>query len=288
MTTRGESTPDPRPEASRPEASRPGENRPGENRPAEDRTADDGPAHARAHARAHAATPVRRSRLRTRTAALIGLLVVSASVTTWAEVHYTGTSSAATGSDASGVSQDSLGIPAAGDPSGTAVAQGVLPASTTIAPTTVDVPVSATNPTAYQETRYALGTAASCSDVVAPTVPAGVATSCQGYLTADYLSTDHSVLSEVTLLTFADDSAARRAQVALDTPTSVAMRQPGNAVPGVTAPTLPAQWKVAQVGRFVTVVHSAYTTAAGGPTADLVTPTWFLTAQTADAVMWDD
>jgi hypothetical protein len=274
MTTRGESDADPQRVAAEEPAAPTTEARP-------------------AHTRAHAAPAAPRLRLRSRTAALIGLLIVSASVATWAEVHYTGTSTTAAGVDVSGTSQDSLGAPVADDPSGTAAAQDVLPDPATIAPVTVDVPVSATNPTAYQETRYALGSATSCADVLAPTVPDAVVTSCQGYLAADYLSGDHAVVSQVTLLTFADAAAARRAQTALNGDASVLMRQPGSAAPGVTAPPTPAQWKVAQVGRFVTVVHSAYatqttpsTTAPAAP-ADLVTPTWFLSAQTADAVVWD-
>ncbi|MEY9846022.1 hypothetical protein [Streptacidiphilus sp. MAP5-3] len=266
MTTRGESTADPREP---------------EPQPA------DAPVHAPAHAPAHAAG--HRPRRGSRRAALIGLLVVSAGIATWAEVHYTGASSAAAGTGSTEISQDSVGgVAVPGDTSGAAAAQGDLPDASTIAPATVNVPESATNVNAYQETRYALDSAASCLGVMAPTVPNAVVTSCEGYLTADYLSADHSVLSQVTLFTFADAETARQAESALDSASSVSMRQPGNAVPGVTAPTTAAQWKVAQVGRFVTVVHSAYAAQTTGATADLVTPTWYLTAQTGDAVMWDD
>lgn len=238
---------------------------------------------------AHAAGPGSRPRRGSRRAALIGLLVVSAGIATWAEVHYTGASSAAAGAGATEVSQDSVGAAAPGDTSGATAVQSDLPDPSTIAPVTVNVPVSATNLNAYQETRYALGSAASCLGVMAPTVPGAVVTSCEGYLTADYLSTDHSVLSQVTLFTFADENAASRAQSELaGAPASVGMRQPGNAVPGVTAPLAAVQRKVSQVGRFVTVVQSAYATQATGAAADLVTPTWYLTAQTADSVMWDE
>jgi hypothetical protein len=223
---------------------------------------------------------------RSRAVALLGLLAVAAAVTTWVEVHYASGPSAVNGVSGGGVSQDSLTGPALGDGGNGPNGPAILPEPTTVLPAAVDIPSSATNANDFQEARYALGSGTACKDVFATAVPATTTGSCQGYVTASYVSTDHSVLTSVTVLGFKDAASADHAAPLLGD-TGVAFRQPGNELPGVTAPPTPGQSKVEQVGRFVTVVQSSYATEAVNPSGDLETPTWFLTAQAADAVMWN-
>jgi hypothetical protein len=223
---------------------------------------------------------------RSRTIALLSALAVSAAFATWAEVHYAGSDSGASGA-AGVVSQDNLAMPADnGQP--VSAPSGMPGEATSVLPATVDIPVTATNPNAFQATRYALDTKTSCADVLASTLPAGTTSSCQGYLTASYVSTDHSLLASVTVLTFPDVATAKRVKPQLTPSAATSFREPGGELPGVTANPVSVQSRVEQVGRYVTVVQAAYAQGATqNPAEDLSTPVWFLSAQVADTVVWD-
>lgn len=217
---------------------------------------------------------------------------MAAAVATWAEVHYTGGGTGSASSAGGSVSQDSLALPQSGDSSSTA-APSALPDSTEMLPTTVDVPAGASNPTAFQATRYAFGTAGTCADVLTPTAPAGVTTSCQGYVAASYVSADHTVMASVTVLGYPDEATARRAKplfgAANAAGTVAIFRQPGQELPGVAQAPATEQQRVQQVGRFVTVVQTAAVTGANQTQpATLSATEYTLSAEVGDTVLWDE
>ncbi|MEZ0066306.1 hypothetical protein ABIA32_002316 [Streptacidiphilus sp. MAP12-20] len=229
-------------------------------------------------------TPEHRPR-RSRTVALLGVLAVSAAVATWAEVHYAG--GGASAASASGdVSQDSIAVPA-GNGQSEAAPSSLAEMALAVLPAKADIPVTPTNPTAFEATRYAVGTGLSCADALAPAVPKAASASCQDYLTASYVSTDRALVASVTVLVYPDAATAKKAKPQLNTAGTTTFHEPGNALPGVTAAEASAQFRVEQVGRFVTVVQAAYASGAVQPTEDLVTPVWYLSAQLADDVIWN-
>jgi hypothetical protein len=222
--------------------------------------------------------------------ALIGALAVAASVTTWAEVHYAGGGTGSAGNAAGSVSQDNLSAPQSGD-STSAAAPSALPESTEVLPATVAVPPGMDNENAFQATRYALGAASNCADVLAPNAPAGVTASCQGYVAATYVSTDHTVMASVTVLGYPDAATASRAKPLFggaNVPGTVAtFRQPTQELPGVTQAIATEQQRVQQVGRFVTVVQTAAVTGANQtPVATLTATQFALSAEVGDTVLW--
>ncbi|WP_037604530.1 hypothetical protein [Streptacidiphilus rugosus] len=229
-------------------------------------------------------TPAHRPR-RSRTVALLGALAVSAAVATWAEVHYAG-GGTSTVSAAGDLSQDSVAAPEGAGQS-EAAPSSLLEMAQTVLPATADVPVTSTNPTALQATRYAIATGLSCTDALASAVPRSATAACQNYLTASYVSTDRSLVASVTVLVYPDAATAKRAKPQLSPAGSAVFHEPGDALPGVTAAEASAQSRIEQVGRFVTVVQAAYASGAVQPTADLATPVWYLSAQLADDEIWN-
>jgi hypothetical protein len=234
--------------------------------------------------------PDQRAR-RKRALALIGVLAVSAAVATWVEVHYAGGGAGTANTVGGNVSQDSLSAPVGtDDPS---AAASTLPESTSVLPATIDIPEGFTNPGAFQVTRYALGTATNCADVLVPSPPADVTKSCQGYVTASYVSTDHSVVASVTVLGYPDAATARRAKPLLSgtgVPGSIAtFRAPGNELQNVAPAVATQQQRVEQVGRFVTVVQAAAVNSAPQVQPGSLAATDFtVSAQVGDAVLWDE
>jgi hypothetical protein len=228
---------------------------------------------------------------RTRALALIGALAVAASVATWAEVHYTGGGADAASSAGGSVSQDSLSLPQSD--SASSAAPSALPESAELLPATLDVPAGISNPAPFQATRYALGAAANCADVLTTAAHAGVTTSCEGYVAAAYVSTDHTVMASVTVLGYPDAASARRAEplfAAASPAGAVAVfRQPGQELPGVTPSVGTEQQRVQQVGRFVTIVQTAAVTGANQtPAATLSAAEYALSAEVGDTVLWDE
>jgi hypothetical protein len=223
---------------------------------------------------------------RSRTVALLGVLAVSAAVATWAEVHYAGGGTNAV-SAAGDVSQDSIAAPEGAGQS-EAAPSSLLELAQAVLPATADVPVTPTNPTAFQATRYAVATGLSCTDVLASTVARGAIASCQDYLTASYVSTDHSLVASVTVLVYPDAATAKRSKPQVSQTGSANFHEPGNALPGVTAAEASAQSRVEQVGRYVTVVQAAYATGSTQTATDLTTPVWYLSAQLADDEIWNN
>ncbi|WP_152627254.1 hypothetical protein [Streptacidiphilus melanogenes] len=227
---------------------------------------------------------------RTRALALIGALAVAAAVTTWAEVHYAGGGTGSGSSSGGSVSQDSLSAPQGGD-SAASAAPSTVPESTEILPATVEVPAGVGNPNPFQATRYALATASNCADVLAPNAPAGVTTSCQGYVAATYVSTDRTVMASVTVLGYPDAATARRAEPLFGTASQAGMvatfRQPTQELPGVTQAIATEQQRVQQIGRFVTVVQTAAVNGANQTsTATLTATQYALSADVGDAAIW--
>jgi hypothetical protein len=229
---------------------------------------------------------------RQRALALIGALAVAAALATWAEVHYTGGGADSQSSAGGSVSQDSLSAPQGADNASSA-APSALPESSQVLPATLDVPAGGSNPNDFQATRYALGTSANCGDVLTPAAPTGVTTSCQGYVAATYVSTDRTVMASVTVLSYPDESTARRAKPLLITPNatgSVALfRQPSQELPGVTQAVATEQQRVQQVGRFVTIVQTAAVNGANQTQAAALSATEYaLSAEVGDTVLWDE
>ncbi|WP_152648318.1 hypothetical protein [Streptacidiphilus anmyonensis] len=227
---------------------------------------------------------------RTRALALIGALAVAAAVTTWAEVHYTGGGTGPGGGTGGSVSQDSLSSPQGGD-SAASAAPSTVPESTEILPATLEVPAGIDNPTAFQATRYALGTSSNCADVLASNAPVGVTASCQGYVAATYVSSDRTVIASVTVLGYPDAATARRAQPLFGAANAAGMvatfRQPTQELPGVTQAIATEQQRVEQIGRFVTVVQTAAVNGANQTSAATLAATQYaLSADVGDAAIW--
>ncbi|MEY9872585.1 hypothetical protein ABH931_002061 [Streptacidiphilus sp. MAP12-33] len=228
---------------------------------------------------------------RTRALALLGVLAVSAAVATWMEVHYTGGDGGAANAGGSSISQDSFAAPAGGD--NASAAPSTLPESASLLPATVEIPAGPGNPNAFQATRYALGSSTNCADVLAPNSPSGVTTSCQGYVTASYVSADHSVVASVTVFGYPDAATARQAKPmfsgAGQNTLYADFRQPGNELPSVTPLSSTEQQRVEQVGRFVTVVQAAAATGAAQTQPGPLNAAQFtLSAQVGDTVLWDE
>ncbi|RAG82974.1 hypothetical protein DN069_24795 [Streptacidiphilus pinicola] len=229
---------------------------------------------------------------RTRALALIGALAVAAAVATWAEVHYTGGDAGSASSAGGSVSQDSLALPQSGDSSSSA-APSAMPDAAEMLPATVDVPAGANNPTPFQATRYALGTAANCADVLTPTATAAATTSCQGYVAASYVSADHTVMASVTVLGYPDAATAGRAKPAFGAATAAGtvaiFRTPGQELPALAQLPATEQQRVQQIGRFVTVIQTAAVTGANQTTpATLAATEYTLSAEVGDTVLWDE
>ncbi|MFC1421016.1 hypothetical protein [Streptacidiphilus cavernicola] len=168
-----------------------------------------------------------------RTLAMLGLLAAAAAGGTWAEVNFAGRIGHRITAD--GASQDSLGVgsaitaPGLGG-AGQAQVDDVLPAK-------VDFPATATSPSGYHGTRYAVGAGtAGCDPVVDATAPVALTTGCAGYLTADYVrEDDHAVYTSVTVLYYPDPASAAKAAKLLKAPLTAAadlvFRQPGSGLP---------------------------------------------------------
>lgn len=236
----------------------------------------------------HHAGPARRSTLRPRTAVLLALLAVGAAVTTWAEVHYAGTSSPRTTADGDSYTQNTL---LGGGPQGTTRVNGPDPDE--VFPPTLTAPHTDTSPDGYQATRYAAKAGTGCGPVLQNGAAPALSNACTDYLTASYVNSDHSVVSSVTVLTYATDSIAKKAAKAADAG-GVVFRVPGSDLPDVKAPsTVPlpgagsaVDTMASAVGRYVTVVQSAYTDGSvSGP--GLETPTWFLLYTAGNGVVWE-
>ncbi|WP_042450623.1 hypothetical protein [Streptacidiphilus jiangxiensis] len=227
---------------------------------------------------------------RTRVIALLGALAVSAAAATWMEVHYTGGDAGSANATGSSVSQDSLSAPVGAD--GASAAPSALPESASLLPATVEIPAGPNNPSPFQATRYALGSSANCADVLGTASPSGVTTSCQGYVTASYVSADHSVVASVTVFGYPDAATARHAKPLFGNASQAGgvavFREPGNELPSVTSAIGTEQQRVEQVGRFVTVVQAAAVNGTAQATAGGLASTEFtLSAELGDTVLWD-
>ncbi|MEZ0092990.1 hypothetical protein [Streptacidiphilus sp. EB129] len=103
--------------------------------------------------RAKPSGPVRRRTART--FALVGLLAVTATGATWAEVHYAGRTPIDPPATADGASQDSAGLYGANAVSGAGGVSALQIRLDAVLPLTVTAPGSPTSPDGYQGSRYA-------------------------------------------------------------------------------------------------------------------------------------
>lgn len=266
----------------------------------------------------------RRGRRRSRQWVLVGVLVVAAAGATWAEVQYLGPSRLDQQAAADGISQDTAGQQGGAAASGSEADANLVDF---ILPKKVSYPVTSTSPQGYQGTRYAVldQPKGPCGPAFAAAAPAAATAHCTGFLTADYVRDGKpAVYSSVTVLYYPDRTAATRAAHALSAgqtaQAALLFRQPGqglaatvaqpstspavsksaaaspSAHPSASGSSAPATSQdpangatlvhVAAVGQAVTVVQTAYQDSSP-LTADLQTPTWYLSYTLAEALAWE-
>lgn len=258
----------------------------------------------------HRATADQSSRARVpRTASLLLVLAVGATAATWAEVHFAGAGQAVQSVTTSSTSQDNL--PREDD--GSAVPAGNISSLRVddVLPAQASELATATSPGGYKAERYQGHAGNDCTQAFTLSAPATATGGCSGFLTADYVSDDHSLYSSVTVFFYPDRATAARAAAALNSASvaqAVDFQQPGDGLPqlaGQGSAAIPAattggvqgtapvqsqqsfQSQVEAVGSAVDVIQTGYATGVTPAPNALATPTWYLAYLVGSRLAWE-
>lgn len=262
----------------------------------------------------HRAAADQASRARVpRTASLLLVLAVGATAATWAEVHYAGAGQAVQSVTTSSTSQDN--VPQEDD--GSAVPAGNISSLHVddVLPADVSEQATATSPGGYKAERYQGHAGNDCTQAFTLSAPATATGGCSGFLTADYVTDDHSLYSSVTVFFYPDRASAAHAASALNSAAvaqAVDFQQPGDGLPqlaaqpagtGALPSTAPAigtaagsaaaqgqqsfQTQVEAVGSAVDVIQTGYATGVTPTPNALATPTWYLAYLVGSRLVWE-
>ena len=256
----------------------------------------------------HRATADQASRARVpRTASLLLVLAVGATAATWAEVHYAGAGQVVQSVTTSSTSQDD--VPQAAD--GSAVPAGSISSLRVddVLPAEVSEAATATSPGGYKAERYQGHAGNDCTAAFTLSAPVTASGDCNGFLTADYVTEDHSLYSSVTVFFYPDRASAAHAAAALNSASvaqAVVFQQPGGGLPQLAAQGSPSatpsgaapvtaplqgqqsfQTQVEAVGSAVDVIQSGYATGVTPAPNALSTPTWYLAYLVGSRLVWE-